>query len=202
MRFLAPAQGMQALAYALQQDVAQLLVLPIAWRQYAGGATIPPLLREVAQVAPIEGDEAAARTIDVTQQVLAAAPNQRRAIVQALVRAQAIKVLGLSAAYAIDPQRPLSELGLDSLMAVELRNALGASLKRTLPATLLFDYPTLDALTDFLLKDLLPAEAPAAVLPAKQDRTATATAELAQLSEEEAEALLLEELSAGRQRSS
>ncbi len=76
------------------------------------------------------------------------------------MQAQALKVLGLDAGSALDPQRPLNELGLDSLMAVELRNALSLALGRPLPATLLFDYPTLDALAGHLgreLSDDLPA---------------------------------------------
>lgn len=48
--------------------------------------------------------------------------------------------------------QPLRELGLDLLMAVQLRNALGLTLGRTLPATLLFNYPTISELTDYLLK--------------------------------------------------
>jgi NAD(P)-dependent dehydrogenase (short-subunit alcohol dehydrogenase family)/acyl carrier protein len=200
--FLTPAQGTQALAQTLQQDVAQLLVLPIDWRRYVGSNAVPPLLREVAQAAPIEKARAAAFTIDVAQQVFAAAPNQRRSIVQQHVRAHATKVLGLGAAHTIDPRRPLSELGLDSLMAVELRNALGVSLKRSLPATLLFDYPTLETLTDFLLKELSLSEPPIVSAPSKEDRAITAGVELAQLSEAEAEALLLAELSAGKPRRS
>ena len=54
----------------------------------------------------------------------------------------------------IIPAQPLQELGLDSLLSIELRNALGIALSRTLPATLLFNYPTLDALTDFLFREL------------------------------------------------
>ena len=49
---------------------------------------------------------------------------------------------------------PLKEIGLDSLMAVELRNALTRSLGQPLPATLLFDHPTLDALAAHLAQRL------------------------------------------------
>ena len=79
-------------------------------------------------------------------------------------------------------------------MAVELRNVLTRSLGSSLPATLLFDYPSLDALAAYLLiaLDLVPAAEPTGV-PA----TATSPAagdDLAALSDEEAEALLLAEL--------
>ena len=52
-------------------------------------------------------------------------------------------------------RQPLNELGLDSLMAVELRNVLGRRVGRTLPATLLFDYPTIEALSDISAERLL-----------------------------------------------
>lgn len=57
----------------------------------------------------------------------------------------------------IDLKRPLSEMGLDSLMAVELRNLLGSSLENRLPATVLFDYPSVDRLAAYLLGILFPA---------------------------------------------
>jgi hypothetical protein len=55
---------------------------------------------------------------------------------------------------------PLGELGLDSLLAVELRNTLATALGRALPATLLFDHPTIDALTDHLLGELSTSDTP------------------------------------------
>ena len=61
----------------------------------------------------------------------------------------------MAAGKPLDPSMPLGELGLDSLLAVELRNAVSAAVGRPLPATLLFDYPTIDALTDHLINDIL-----------------------------------------------
>jgi acyl carrier protein len=68
------------------------------------------------------------------------------------------RVIGAPSRETIDVRQPLNELGLDSLMAVELRNRLGngLSLTRSLPATLVFDHPTLDALATYLDRDVLP----------------------------------------------
>src|SRR5262249_38816830 len=82
---------------------------------------------------------------------LAALPAARRAKeVLSAVRTDVARVLHLGEASAVPVDRPLSELGLDSLMAVELRNALGQRMGLSLPATLAFDYPTVDALSRFL----------------------------------------------------
>jgi acyl carrier protein len=66
------------------------------------------------------------------------------------VQAKTARALGISPSAEIDRRQPLSEMGLDSLMAVELRNALGAVLSLSLPATLLFDYPSIEKVTDYL----------------------------------------------------
>lgn len=103
-----------------------------------------------------------------------AAPAKQRALLVAFVQQQAAQVLELDSAQAVSERLPLSELGLDSLMAVELRNRLssGLGLKRTLPATLVFDYPTAESIADYLAREALglrqpeieaPPAAPAAV---------------------------------------
>jgi acyl carrier protein len=81
---------------------------------------------------------------------------RRRPLVASFVRERALHALGIDCVKPVDPRTPLGDLGLDSLLAVELRNTLSSAIGQPLPATLLFDYPTLDALTNYLLELLEP----------------------------------------------
>ena len=91
--------------------------------------------------------------------IRAAEPVTRQlAILEAHVQSAASSVLGATGYRSLDPRLPLQEFGLDSLMSVELRNALAKSLDCSLPATLLFDYPTVEGLTRYLAKEVLNLE--------------------------------------------
>ena len=84
-------------------------------------------------------------------------------------------------------------------MAVELRNrlAVGFGLKRTLPATLMFDHPTIEAIATYLAREVFGSMPPP---PARTSETpsekteAKSEQELAQMSDEDVEALLLQRL--------
>ena len=89
--------------------------------------------------------------------------------------------------------------GVDSLMAVELRNRLGANLKlrQQLPATLIFKYPTIEALVKYLSQDVLALNTSAthAARVTESKDSDSAIAEIAALSGDEIRRLLDEELS-------
>lgn len=135
----------------------------------------------LAQAAPkaTAGIDAAS---DLRSRIKSAPSARRRPMLAAFVRERALRALGVDPGRAVDPRTPLGELGLDSLLAVELRNTLGNAVGSTLPATLLFDYPTIDTLTDYLLNDVL-GLAEAAVPTSTPDRVAS----IEDLSDEEVE---------------
>jgi hypothetical protein len=105
----------------------------------------------------------AAAPVAVVRDHLAAAPSgQRPQLLLDFVAAQVARVLGAPPTQGIDEQQPLNEMGLDSLMAVELRNLLGAGLavEQPLPATLVFDHPTVAALARYVDRTVFGAAAP------------------------------------------
>jgi acyl transferase domain-containing protein/NADPH:quinone reductase-like Zn-dependent oxidoreductase/acyl carrier protein/SAM-dependent methyltransferase len=131
-----------------------------------------------------------------------APPGQAGEVLMDFVRDTVVRVLRLDPSRPADPQHRLMDLGFDSLMAVELRNELvvGLGLERKLPATLVFDYPTIEAIARYLEEEVLelkePTGSPArqAGKGAKGAHEATRAAELARLSEAEAEALLIQRM--------
>lgn len=198
---IAPEQGVQILQELLVQEVPQVAVLPIDWssfgQHFLAGQTsslFVELIHQAQQSGEVE--ITSTQTPDLLRQLAEAPPAKQRSLLLTHVREQAGKVLGFDATRQVDPRQPLSELGLDSLMAVELRNLLNRSVQGSLPATLLFDYPTIETLAEYLVREILGKINP----PEPQAQTeitsqTDAVVELENLSDEEAEALLLAELS-------
>jgi acyl carrier protein len=123
------------------------------------------------------------------------AGSRRRAIEQ-YVHALAVRILGFDVNRRVDPRQPLHELGLDSLMAVEFRNALAAALETTLPATILFSYPAIEDLVNYVeTMTTTPVEASVAVACTVAASSGVLDS-IADLSDEEVDRLLAEKLGA------
>ncbi|MCP5420382.1 MAG: SDR family NAD(P)-dependent oxidoreductase [Gammaproteobacteria bacterium] len=200
------SNGFVDLARLLADEAVYAAVLPIDWQRFL--AQLPPGAdREFfAAVAPASPDRAKADTalhraapaLSIIDRLQAAPPGQRRQALIAHLGKLALSTLGLEADTPIDSRCALKDIGFDSLMAVEMRNTLNYMSPHSLPATLLFDYPTLDALATYLAKVWgLEAEKLSDPLDATPSPEANAGAAIIDMSDEEAEAALLAELERG-----
>ena len=196
-----PRQGLQVLEQALERGYVQLGVMPVKWEEFLQQfppQNIPPLLSDMVRESRQWADSAKpiAPQAELLRQLQDAPPNERRALLLSHVQNQASNVLGLDPS-TLDTARPLNEVGLDSLMAIELRNALGIIAGRTLPATLLFDYPTVESLADYLARELRLEEFSKASQPHARstgDESVEASAKLDTLSDEQLAELLASKL--------
>jgi acyl transferase domain-containing protein len=155
-----PVQGLTALEMALTQEAPQIAVLPVNWpvfcRQFETGQE-PPFLSEIVRRECVE-DQVPSLTGPSEQfldQLRQAEPEDRYELLMDHVRKVIVAVLGLHPTAIVRQNEGLTDMGMDSLMAVEFSNRLKRTLNRHLPSTLAFEHPTLKGLTDHLATEVL-----------------------------------------------
>jgi acyl transferase domain-containing protein/NAD(P)-dependent dehydrogenase (short-subunit alcohol dehydrogenase family) len=136
---------------------------PRAWdskRHWYEAREARPARRDAARAEPRDAQEGfdeeqvtEGRGWRLQHQLRNAAPPERIGLLLEYTRQQTNLILGFDRGHAVDVQRPFRELGLTSLMAVELRTRLGNALQRTLPATLLFTYSSIEKLALHLAEE-------------------------------------------------
>ncbi len=96
------------------------------------------------------GDSSTIRSTEFRQALRDSEPAQRRGLLVDHVAAQVVAAMGLASPQLLDPSTGFFQSGMDSLMSVTLQRALSDSLGESLPASVVFDYPTVEALSDYL----------------------------------------------------
>ncbi|NEQ47701.1 MAG: SDR family NAD(P)-dependent oxidoreductase [Leptolyngbya sp. SIOISBB] len=162
VNLISPEQGLEKLAQVWTQPSPQIGIVPIEWSALLrqGNLYQSPFLENFCQENSHSdpGSTGSNHSPKVEQaafrQQLAATPQeQQRALLDDHVCTQISQILGF-APEELDRQAGFFDLGLDSLTAMELKNSLQASLGCSLPATVAFDYPTVDRLLDYLAEQL------------------------------------------------
>jgi acyl carrier protein len=182
-------------------DRVQVGVMSVNWQQYSDLLTPAhrfTLLSKVCRVEVRSASEPQKTAQPALLERLRQAPaKKRRQTLEAHVRDQAIKVLGLSPSFKLDLNQGLATFGMDSLMTIELKNRLQASVGKTLSSTIVFDHPTVAALAEYLEQNVLreQEDSKEAASEAKLHDQNVELIEVTELSEEEAEAMLAKELS-------
>ena len=158
-------RAVTALRLAVEAADVTVLVADVDWARFAAVGVRPSRLFAVASPGAEPERGQAARLTDTLS---AQNPAERDRTVLRLVRAQVAAVLGHPDLATVAPTRAFTELGFDSLTAVDLRNRLDAATGATLPSTLVFDHPTPRALATWLLAELVPSTDESSPEPARE----------------------------------
>jgi phthiocerol/phenolphthiocerol synthesis type-I polyketide synthase C len=198
---ITPRQGLNMLGRVINQRAAQVGVMRVElsrWQQLFPTVADWPFLEDLAREEMASGH---LRSHDsVLRKTLMALPTgqHRRAMLQSRLQEDLARTLRVNAGQ-VGLTEPLQSFGLDSLSAVELRNRWAEELGLVLSATLVWDHPTISALSAYLADQLeAPSErveADEASRSAPPKDHAAVVAQINELSEAEAEALLLQKLS-------
>ncbi|MFC9249522.1 SDR family NAD(P)-dependent oxidoreductase, partial [Streptomyces sp. NPDC057136] len=171
-----PASAIAAVTEVLADGQENVAVAEIDWARLLDGfaaAGSHPLFREIPEVQRIEAERAEQARADaeaLAQQLSGLPAAEQTGVLLDLVRLQAAAVLGHSGPEAVEPERAFTDLGFDSLTAVELRDRITRTTGLRLPATLVFDYPTPVALVSLLREELVPEAVTASRLQGELDR--------------------------------
>ncbi|WP_435840095.1 type I polyketide synthase, partial [Streptomyces chilikensis] len=151
---LSPEEGLELFDTALRSGRATLAPIRLDVAAFRKTPAVPHLLRGLVRGAGTS--RRAARSAGASafaQRLLAVGQEQRAALVLETVRTEVAAVLGHASAQAVPAHRAFTELGFDSLTAVELRNRLNTVTGLRLPATLVFDHPNPAALAEHIVSE-------------------------------------------------
>jgi acyl transferase domain-containing protein/acyl-CoA synthetase (AMP-forming)/AMP-acid ligase II len=163
-------EGVGLLDTALRVPEPVLVPIPLDLAA-AGGPVAPPVLADLLPRRPARAEQASTDTPDVgaagtvgadgadgavgavgqapgawRERLAAVAAHERETVLAELIRAEVAAVLGFTDPAALPAERAFTELGFDSLTAVQVRNRLSAFTRVRLAPTVVLEYPTLPEL--------------------------------------------------------
>ncbi len=185
----------------ITEECTQAGVLPFDWPKFferIPAGSEPAWLMEIAEDARTAVSPNAARPV-LLEELNRVTPAERLELALGHIRKQAARVLAIDDANLPDPRRTLNELGFDSLTGVEFANRVGRSIGQHINPTVLFDYPTLESLAGYVVRDVLHLESEAApsaaeTEDAEEGSRAQAAADVEGMSEEDMDALVSQQL--------
>ncbi len=159
IEWITPRQGLLAFERLLREDGATGVVLARDWSVFdQPGDSRPPLLSEILSALDTGSDDTPGLSEELLPRLRETPAAEREDLILSFLQEEVQAVLSL-------PTTPASnvgffDLGMDSLMAVELRNRVNRALagSYTAPNTLVFDYPDIASVVAHLVDEIGDAE--------------------------------------------
>ncbi|MFI4954384.1 MAG: SDR family NAD(P)-dependent oxidoreductase [Gammaproteobacteria bacterium] len=140
---LSTDDALKGLTYVLREEQIEVEILHVNWEMLGDNLSqVPSWLQQLINK----------KEVDSLLKLLEAAPiEQRFSLLQNAIEQEVHKILGLSPLQELDETKGFFEMGMDSLMALELKNRLQVLVNQILPNTLIFDYPNIKTLLIYLV---------------------------------------------------
>jgi acyl carrier protein len=148
---LKPAEGLRTLEIALAYNRAEITIVNIHWKNY-----LKQMIEAPSWLAAFVLEKASENNF--LTQLDATPENERAPLLKFFVTDAVRSVLGLSSSQAIQEEKGFFDIGMDSLMAIELKNRLQAGLGKSLilAPTVVFDHSSIEKIAAYILKLLIP----------------------------------------------
>jgi acyl transferase domain-containing protein/acyl carrier protein len=199
---MSPKQGVETLGQLLGQDISEIAVIPANWQHWdqfypaaSRSRMVAHLSREESGVPP-KADDQPGKVELTRRELLATGPGERQELLETYLGMQIARVMGLSAPK-LDVHQALNNLGLDSLMAVELKNLVEARFKVRVPVVTFLEGISLNRLVKQILDELATETFTSSGLYTGPENAEQFLAKIDQLSNEEVNTLLSELLAEG-----
>lgn len=188
VRLIPIDQGLDALGRAMLNEEPNIGVISVDWSTFLSGTAgnVPDFLERFRPRKNLSGQQSAGQieTISFAAELAGVADDELQVELAKLIAIEAAAVLGITDLNHLDHEQPLNEIGLDSLLALELRARLGVASGSKQSATLLFDQPSIAELAEFFV-DQFRSETEQAPISTKADREQ----EMERVSREEIDAM-------------
>ncbi len=159
-RWFTPQQGLKAMERLVRQDVTTSVVMSMDWAIFEEAVEErPPFLEELLSIDIDSDDSSSTNSADILTRLQETPVSERSSLLAGFLQSEVQAVLRLPSTP--DSSVGFFDLGMDSLMAVELRNRLSRAFSGnyTAPNTVVFDYPDIDSLAGHLADELGEVEA-------------------------------------------
>lgn len=157
LKSMAATQTLEALRLCLQAGAVQKTVADVDWNIFKPTYEVRrhrPLLAELGQQQEVQENQSVAKS-ELLLQLEKSLAGDRLNLLITHLQGIVSEILDLDSENTPETQQGFFQMGMDSLMSIQLKNRLEATLNHTLPSTLAFDYPNIEMLANYLIQEVL-----------------------------------------------
>ena len=195
---LEPIAALNLMGNLISGESEQTMVAEIDWGKFSNIVAAKGKIPFLAELLPENAEESSETSRNLSQELEETPTHRRVAVLTQELQQQVAQVLGMRGSSLPETDQGFFDMGMDSLMSVELKHRLEKLFKVSLPSTLAFEYPTINDVVTYLSEEVFAWKVESNSSP---DTTAENTVDLEEtltelegLSEAQTEALMEQEL--------